>query len=635
MSAICGIYNRHGAPLPTQALGPIMDAMAAYQRDGGHTWAKDEVSLGQQMTWITAESLEEKLPFEESRSKMVITADARLDNRQSLFSLLGIAAAEKAAYPDSMLILKAYQRWGVDCPTHLLGDFAFAIWDGQEQRLFCARDILGVRPFYYYLRNGTFCFASDLAALLSSTEVVTELSLPYVRAYLEQPGFYHKEYTFYEDVFKLLPAHSILITRERVQRREYWLPADAHKIRYRHEAEYIEHLREILEQAVECRLRSAYPVGSHLSGGLDSSTVSVLASRMLPTKQLPLHAFSWSPPPKSTDYLPDDERTLIKTICRNEGIIIHYTDRQVKDVAHDLNLDITTQPNLTGLNEQFVSRMAARLGIRVMLSGWGGDEFAAFNGRGYFADLFRRLRWITMTRELYLRARLQEWNFWAGFRSSVILPLVPDKILSILRPDSYSLPKRLPLPESLQPEFASQLQAIEPFRKPHLRERPGVRQNQIDLLNNGHLTERMESWALLGATSGIEYRYPLVDRRIIEYSLGIPSWLYFKNGWKRYQFRCTIEGILPQEVQWKKIKSDPAWLRAQKSDNTELLTRSSSEILAQRKSIRAAGFVNPDILVKEIAQLQGQINSGNQSKIEDINPPIWLTKIKGTDRKIN
>jgi asparagine synthase (glutamine-hydrolysing) len=156
----------------------------------------------------------------------------------------------------------------------------------------------------------------------------------------------------------------------------------------------------------------------------------------------------------------------------------------------------------------------------VLLSGWGGDEVVAFNGRGYFADLFRRGRWTLMARELYLRARLHQGNFWQGLRNDTILPLLPDGLIRMLNPASPLVQHDLPLPSTLQAEFADRLKRVKTIQAPNLRERPGVRNNQIRLLRSGHLLKRIESWAAK-ALERCRISLPLLDRRIIEFGLSI------------------------------------------------------------------------------------------------------------------
>ena len=122
--------------------------------DGSNTWCEGPVAFGHQMLMTTPESLNENLPFHDEKAGLAITADARIDNRKELSKHLDIEDNENLA--DSYFILKAYEKWGENCPEKLLGDFAFAIWDSNKEQLFCARDHMGVKPFYYYLSDEPF-----------------------------------------------------------------------------------------------------------------------------------------------------------------------------------------------------------------------------------------------------------------------------------------------------------------------------------------------------------------------------------------------------------------------------------------------------------------------------------------------
>ena len=126
-----------------------MDAMAHYAVDGSGVWSEGSAALGHQMMWVTPESQGERLPLHDSVAGLTITADARIDNRDELFAALRVTPREGVSMPDSRLILLAYEKWGDRMPEHLLGEFAFAIWNARRHRLFCARDIFGVMPLHY------------------------------------------------------------------------------------------------------------------------------------------------------------------------------------------------------------------------------------------------------------------------------------------------------------------------------------------------------------------------------------------------------------------------------------------------------------------------------------------------------
>src|SRR6267142_1308347 len=165
MSAIVGFYGRDGQPVDRADLERMTASLAHRGPDAAGVWNNGPVGLGHRMLWTTPESLHEQLPLTSKSGDLVITADARIDNRDELITALGLAHWAHGEIPDSELILRAYEQWGEDSPKRLLGDFAFAIWDERRQTLFCARDHCGVKPFYYYQSARALLFASEIKAL--------------------------------------------------------------------------------------------------------------------------------------------------------------------------------------------------------------------------------------------------------------------------------------------------------------------------------------------------------------------------------------------------------------------------------------------------------------------------------------
>jgi asparagine synthase (glutamine-hydrolysing) len=528
---------------------------------------------------------------------LTIAADARLDNRAELCAALAIGPDERAALDDAGLLLRAYRQWGTDCPEHLLGDFAFALWDEAAGQLFCARDIVGVRPFYYHHApsTGHFVCAGGLPAMVAHPAVSGSLDLAYVRAYLQYPvgQFEHPEHTFYQEIHKLPPAHCLTVTREELRRWAYWRPGRTAQRRYGCERDYVEELRALLDAAVACRIESPYPIGAHVSGGLDSSSLAVLAHRMLRTRGRGITGFSWAPPPPDgpAELPPNDERLVVEAVRTAEGFPVRYTTLTPDHALAHARRDITVQPTTTLLSELAASQDAAGLGIRTILSGWGGDELVAFNGRGYFADLLRRGRWITLQRELALRSRLLGVAAWKQWIGSGLMPLLPLAVRRHLQPGDAFRPR--PLPASLRPDFAAALAGVEPLDRPGAHERPGVRNTQIALLQHGHLSYRMESWASHGAMLGITYVFPLLDRRVVEFALSIPGWLFFKDGRRRYLYRTAMAGILPDTVRWIDVKEDPVRFQADWLARENATGRVRAALLA-----RAA---NPRVDVTQLA----------------------------------
>ncbi|HVU32716.1 MAG TPA: asparagine synthetase B, partial [Opitutaceae bacterium] len=149
---------------PTE-VGQMVDMLAHWGPDATGVWAAGAIGLGHLALWTTPEAPLERAPYRLEEADIVLTADARIDNRDELRRDLDLAAHPIGSIADAELIVRSYEKWGTDCVDRLVGDFAFALWDGRKRRLFCARDPLGVRPFFYHLDQRRFLFASQIKAI--------------------------------------------------------------------------------------------------------------------------------------------------------------------------------------------------------------------------------------------------------------------------------------------------------------------------------------------------------------------------------------------------------------------------------------------------------------------------------------
>lgn len=540
--------------------------MAHWGKDGQGCWCENLVGLGHLMLHSTPESLYEQLPIAHPQNPdLVITTDARIDNRQELLAALNVPPAEGRTMPDSILILLAYEKWGRDCVSRLIGAFAFALWDRKQQILFCGRDHMGLKPFYYYEDARCFIFASDIEGLLASAEVPHRPNEPLMAAYLQEDTYFaEKRQTFFADIVKLPPAHHLMVTAKTSQLAQYWSLDNVAEVRLPSDEAYADQLRELLLEAVQCRIHTPFPVGCHLSGGLDSSSITAIAAQLLRQQGKTPTAYSWSPPPPATDQCPDDERRLIQVVCQQEGIECQYIDLKIEDVVRTYMRDFSCDPAEMMFREELVQKQAAQNKVRIMLSGWGGDEAITGHGWGFWSELFLQGRWGKLHREIrFLSHQDGASRLYALKRdakvaySRVLLPLIPEPIWSWWHgPNSRN--SCYPL-TCINPSFAKQHQdAVMAMRGPSLRERSGVQGNQWRWLNNGHLTKRIEAWAVNGARQGLLYSYPLLDRRILEFCLGTPPEQFVQQGCRRSLMRRAVEGILPPAVQWHPSKREAA-----------------------------------------------------------------------------
>ncbi len=266
MSGIVGIYFRDSRTADPSHLKFMMKALGHRGPDDSHFWNEGPAGLGHVMLWTTPESLHEKLPLADESSRMAITADARIDNRDDLIVALWGSGEPAKSISDSQIILRAYQKWGEGCPEKLVGDFAFCIVDRRRHMVFCARDASGDRPFYYYLSDKIFVFGSEIRALFALPEVPKQLNETMVGDYLI--GMFDDQViTFYQGILRLPPGHSITIGPDWRRIQCYWSLDPGKELRLGSDEQYADAFRDVFTEAVRCRLRSAYRVASSLSGG--------------------------------------------------------------------------------------------------------------------------------------------------------------------------------------------------------------------------------------------------------------------------------------------------------------------------------------------------------------------------------
>lgn len=565
MSALFGMWQKNNAPV-APAFDAMENALSEWQCDTRATWCDTQIGMGARLLYTTPESLHERIPFTHPEyPQFILVADAWLDNRAELCDVFQIPHMERAHVCDSELILRAYEKWGNACADKLRGDFAFALWDAHQERWYCARDFTGSKPFFYFASTALFCFASDVRAVLACPDVPNQLDEVMLAAYLVQSTITaEKRRTFYQNVFRIPPAHFLVVTRAQAALTRYWSPENIPPIHFANPAAYAEHTREMLERAVQRATRTEYRVGAHLSGGLDSTTVAILAARALQTRDTSLNGYSWSPPPSQTQIENDaDERAFIETVCAQEHITPRYLEYSVDDVVRLYTRDFTRIPREMALREEQLQDLAAQDQVRVLLSGWGGDELISYGGEGYLGDLLRRGAFLALHRALVQRlprgarypARVRAYGNLL-YRHALWM-LLPDWAWEKFSP--YAVPRfetRYIHPEFLERQRA----AVYARRDPVPRVHPSVRGTQIVRLEHGHLTRRMESWATHGAKRGVVYRYPLLERELVEGVLGLPPMLYHQHGRARAVLRAATRGVLPEAMRVARSKDEPTAL---------------------------------------------------------------------------
>lgn len=565
MSAIAGVLYRDDRPVAEVELQRMAEALAHRGPDGSAVQVYRPVGLVHRMLWTTPESRHEELPRLDAEEDLFLTADARLDNRDELIVALGLGGQPRENIPDTEIILRAYQRWGEDCPTHLLGDFAFALWDGREQKLVCARDPMGVKPLYYYSGREVFAFATEIKALLALPDMPCRLNEERVAEFLV-PTFDDRTATFYQEIFRLPAAHVLIAGIDMSRMRRYWAPDSSRVVRCSSDEEYVEGFRALFREAIRTRLRSAYPVGSTLSGGLDSSSITCTAVQILSEQRdFNLHTFSAVfPDLPDADLRLIDEREYIEAVVALGSFRPHYVRGDRLSPLQDVDTV------LWHADEPFVAPnlylhwalygAAQRQGARIFLDGIDGDTTVS-HGLGYLAELAGTGRWRSLVREATVLAAT------SGLSSSPrrivweygILPSIPSGPSRLWHNMRDRFGRNPHFGDLVNPAFAQRvglagrLRGAEESNRSRARAEREIHRRGLMSPIVPYVLELADKAA---AAFELEPRYPFFDRRLIEYCLGLPADQKLRAGWTRSIMRRAMEGILPPKVQWRAQKAN-------------------------------------------------------------------------------
>ena len=510
------------------------------------------------MLWTTAESQHERLPFADPLDGLAITADVRLDNRAELLSLLGMAA-DAASVTDSSLVLAAYRKWGDRCPEHLLGDFCFAIWDSATQTLFCACDHLGVRPLYYAAAPARFAFASEIDALLAVPGIARDLDEQMILDYLLPGTPPSQSRTFFKAIARLPAHHSLTVRGGTITLHPYWILDVTREVHFAADEEYEATFLDLFREAVDCRLRGTFTVGAMLSGGLDSSAVTAMASPLLAQSgREALHTYYLASETPSCDEHPFVQQVVdrSKTIQHNLPYLSPLTELdRLLDSAKALPLTLFYAASL------HLFQTAQQNGVRVLLTGIDGDNTVG-HGRAYLTELAAAQQWEKLTAEIrglcqhfggspnsylrrYVAPVLADWarqGQWRAFASGA---------RAISREWDTSMPHLIwgygvkPLVSGarckawdsvIRAEFRQRLTRSDPLERAL-----GVREDQAQGLLSGSLQANFAEYDQIAGRAGIEVRHPFSDRRLVEFCLALPPEQKVRNGWMSLDFAAHDE----------------------------------------------------------------------------------------------
>jgi asparagine synthase (glutamine-hydrolysing) len=585
---MCGLFG-HYSQLYTSDLEQVQSRLLAAKRALHHRGPDDSglasfvvsntangscgsLSLGHTRLSIIDLSPSGHQPMHSCDGRYTIIFNGEIYNYRELRSELESAGHIFFTNTDTEVLLAAWTHWGISGLRNLVGMFAFAAYDRQEESLTLVRDGFGIKPLLYSRSDTCFDFASDLPALLALLPTEKKLDLQHVYNYLTYGRYDDNECTFFKGIFSLLPGHWLCVdlrTLRTTGQQRWWWPS----IKQRSDLSFDDaarRLREIFLNNVRLHLRSDVPVGAALSGGLDSSAV-VCAMRHL-EPQMPIHTFSFIAP----DTI-DDEEHWADIVNSHVGGISHKVLVRSNELSDDLEDLIKAQGEpfgSTSIYAQFrVYRLARQAGIKVTLDGQGADELlAGYDGYpvAYLRSLFEGARYTKIL--CFLRA----WAEWPGrgMKRAILMlgaALIPER----LQQSAHWLIGHNPIPSWLAIQWMGEQGVnLNPPLTPRTSSE-AIRRRLMERLRramtSGDLAPLLRHGDRNSMRWSIESRVPFLTIELAEFLLSLPEpYLLSSRGETKSLFRAAMRGIVPDVILDRRDKigfktPEHVWLRAQKN----------------------------------------------------------------------
>jgi len=583
---IAGIFNLDGQPISVQQLrrmadllrhrGPDDEGYALFNtRSGQATHYKGpdspqaldlpdirtaepsnaDLGLAERRLAILDLSPSGHTPMRSADGQLTICFNGEIYNYVELRAELAALGHAFRSTGDTEVLLAAYQEWGERCVERFNGMWAFAIWDGRRGQLFCSRDRFGVKPFYYVKTKTQFAFASEPKALWASGLIAPKPNEIILQDFLAGYEASTLDATMFEGIAQLPAGHCLSVTPDEFRIWRYWsLPINTEFGPRTFDMTQAVTLREKLTDAVRLRLRADVPVGTCLSGGLDSSAIVVLTNQLLQHDHgIPIHLIGSQQKTFTAAYEDPiaDERYFAAQVVQQTQAAWHLTFPSAEKLQAELETFIwhhDEPPITTSMYAQWdVMRLAHQHGVKVLLDGQGSDELLA----GYLpfdihlAQALTNGHWGMFWRELQATARV-------GSRS---IMQVLSRLAGRLLPQAWQawLQKHRParmlgLDQSVVDGAIARHQAH--FDAATQRNLP----RHLAQLATYNLPRLLRAEDRSSMAFSIEARTPFLDVRLAEYVSQLPANARMREGWSKYVLRRAMEEVLPAEVVWRRDK---------------------------------------------------------------------------------
>jgi asparagine synthase (glutamine-hydrolysing) len=570
MCGICGIVNKKNQSINVETIKRMNDLIAHRGPDDEGFYIDKNIALGHRRLAILDLSMDGHQPMF-YQNKYVIIFNGEVYNYLEIREELIHGGYAFHSQTDTEVILASYDCWGEDCVNHFNGMWAFAIVDNNKRKIFCSRDRFGIKPFYYSETGNQFVFGSEIKQLLDFNDtryVNKKILMDYLVIGYEN----HTRETFFENIFQLDPSHNLIYDLEKhsfVIKRYYDIKKEYIDF---DENDLIKYYSEKIYDAVGLRLRSDVTVGSCLSGGLDSSTISAIAAlknRNKTTKKfMVIHA-------KSSESASDESHyaKIVSDYCALDLSVVEPTGNDFKSNVDEV---IFTQEEPFGgpsvFMQYFVMKKAKELECTVMLDGQGGDETLLGYER-YYPAIFNSLSFhnkikcfieSSLHSKLSLKQLLQYYFYFTNYilrlkRINAKYNFLKKEYVEMISKDIIKTSA-----DNYLDAFQLQYDEIYKTQMPHL-----LRYEDRNSMRHS-----------------IETRLPFIDYHVLETAVNMNVKYKIKNGWTKYILRKTINNILPENIVWRKNKfgfeaPTKSWMNDIRDNMTEGINE--SEILGKIK----------------------------------------------------
>lgn len=560
--------------------GAVLDAGAVVEVDAGFSGGSN-IAVG----LCHKKSRDSRAGVFQDEGILVI-ADIRIYNSDELKQYFPFSSPVEG-------LAVAYKKWGIDCASYINGDFAAVIYDKASDLVYLMRDHIGVRPLAYYssspspsspssssASSSKLIFAPDEFSIARSGLAEFSISEEYiVKSFFRYTRKYEK--TVFKGIDKVLPGYVYTFSKgELIDKYRYWRPeefarkGDNKNIKF---SEAVAELRRLLTEATKSRMESR-PTALHVSGGIDSTGVASLVADLAADKSL-LTGYSYSPDDFDEVAEADDvnEKEFVEAFVEDKGIRVKYQSLTPQEYFENASCPEFSFQHI----EHPTMKQAGIDNNEILFSGWGGDEFLSLSTRGVVNHLFFKFKWIELIRFAASKGIGSTIMKLKGEVLPYLIPIGLFKTYKLQRRDWSIL--KLFRRDFIIRNFKS---IFILFDKRELTFGYGDRKKfALNLIKRGHLPTRMDTHSVNSEKYGIEYRYPLLDRKVLEYWFSLPVEFTYKSFKSRLLFREIMKGTLAEKVR----------LRVDKNDNVftdkiyQIRENGEHEILERLSMVREQG----------------------------------------------